>query len=79
MASWTELEWVRKDPATFRGLAKRLMDDPYCEDSEFADGFLENIANWKRDKITLRQAEVLLGRATTRKSIPTTRASAFGF
>jgi hypothetical protein len=60
MASWTELERVRKDPATFRGLAKRLIDDPHCEDSDFADGFLENIANWKRDEITLRQAEVLV-------------------
>jgi hypothetical protein len=61
MASWTELERVRKDPGAFRALAKRLLDDPNCEDSEFADGFLENIAHWKRDEITLRQAEVLLG------------------
>ena len=60
MASWTELERVRKDPVSFRGLARRLMDDPHCEDSDFADGFLKNIANWKRDEITLRQAEVLL-------------------
>jgi hypothetical protein len=61
MASWTELERVRKDPIAFRALAKRLLKDPNCEDSEFADGFLENIAHWKRDEITLRQAEVLLG------------------
>jgi hypothetical protein len=60
MASWAELERVRKDSDIFRNLAKRLIDDPYCEDSEFADGFLENIANWKRNEITLRQAEVLL-------------------
>jgi hypothetical protein len=60
MASWTELERVRKDPVTFRHIAKRLLDDPNCEDSEFADGFLENIASWQRDEITLRQAEVLL-------------------
>jgi hypothetical protein len=60
MASWIELERVRKDPVAFRSLANRLKNDPYCEDSEFADGFLENIANWKRDEITLRQAEVLL-------------------
>jgi hypothetical protein len=62
MASWAELERVRKDPVTFHRLAKRLLDDPNCEDSEFADGFLENIATWKRDEITLRQAEVLLDR-----------------
>jgi hypothetical protein len=60
MASWTELERVRKDPVAFRALATRLLDDPNCEASEFADGFLENIAHWKRDEITLRQAEVLL-------------------
>jgi hypothetical protein len=60
MPSWTELERVRKDPIAFRGLAKRLLDDPHCEDSHFAGGFLENIANWKRDEISLRQAEVLL-------------------
>jgi hypothetical protein len=60
VASWTELERIRKDPALFRGLARRLMDDPHCEDSEFADGFLANIAGWKREEITLRQAEVLL-------------------
>jgi ATP-dependent exoDNAse (exonuclease V) alpha subunit len=60
MAACAELERVRRDPVTVRRLAKRLIGDPYCEDSEFADGFLENIANWKRDEITLRQAEVLL-------------------
>jgi hypothetical protein len=60
MASWPEYERIRKDRIAFRGLARRLMDDPNCEDSEFADGFLKNIANWKRDEITLRQAEVLL-------------------
>jgi hypothetical protein len=36
------------------------MGDPQCEESEFVDGFLENIANWKRDEISLRQCEVLL-------------------
>jgi hypothetical protein len=60
MASWIELERVRKDSVSFRGLAKRLIDDPHCEESDFADGFLKNIANWKRDEVTLRQAESLL-------------------
>lgn len=60
MASWQELERVRKSPTTFKPLARRLMDDPKCEVSDFADGFLENIANWKRDQISLRQCEVLL-------------------
>jgi DNA invertase Pin-like site-specific DNA recombinase len=60
MASWIEIERVRKDPGTFRSLAKHLLVDPNCEENEFVDGFLENIANWKRDEISLRQCEVLL-------------------
>ena len=60
MASWIEIERVRKDSTTFKRLARKLSEDPNCEDSEFADGFLENISNWKRDEISLRQAEVLL-------------------
>ena len=60
MASWIEIERVRKDPTTFKRLAKKLSEDLNCEDSDFADGFLENISNWKRDEISLRQAEVLL-------------------
>lgn len=60
MASWIELERVRKDPNTFRLLARHLLKDPLCEETEFVDGFLENIANWKRDEISLRQCEVLL-------------------
>jgi DNA invertase Pin-like site-specific DNA recombinase len=60
MASWIEIERVRKDPHTFRFLARKLLGDPHCEETEFVDGFLENIANWKRDEISLRQCEVLL-------------------
>jgi hypothetical protein len=60
MASWQELERVRKSPTTFKPLAGRLMKDPDCGSSEFVDGFLENIANWKRDEISLRQCEILL-------------------
>lgn len=61
MASWNEIERTRKNPNIFRPLARRLMNDSNCEQSEFADGFLENIANWKREEISLRQSEVLLG------------------
>jgi hypothetical protein len=60
MASWIEIDRIRKDPAAFKAMAKRLLADPHFERSEFADGFLEDIANYKRDELTTRQGEVLL-------------------
>ena len=60
MASWIEIDRVRKDPNTFRPMAARLLADPIFERSEFADGFLENIANWRRDELSTRQGEILL-------------------
>jgi hypothetical protein len=60
MASWIEIERVRKDPAAFKPLAKRLLGDPTFARSEFADGFLENVAGWKRGELTTRQGEILL-------------------
>jgi hypothetical protein len=60
VASWVEIDRVRKDPNAFKSLAKKLRADPHFERSEFADGFLEDIANYKRDGLTTRQGEVLL-------------------
>jgi hypothetical protein len=60
MASWIEIDRVRKDPVAFKSLAKRLLADEQFERSEFADGFLEDLANYKRDELTTRQGEVLL-------------------
>jgi hypothetical protein len=60
MASWIEIDRVRKDPNTFRPMAARLLADPIFERSEFADGFLENIATWRRDELSTRQGEILL-------------------
>ncbi len=60
MASWREIDRIRKDPAAFKALAKRLLDDPGFERSEFADGFLTNIIGWKRGELTTRQGEILL-------------------
>jgi hypothetical protein len=60
MASWIEIDRVRKDPVAFKSLAKRLLADPQYERSEFADGFLEDISNYKRYELTSRQSEVLL-------------------
>src|SRR3954470_9527232 len=60
MSSWIAIDRVRKDPQAFKPLAKRLLNDPTFERSEFADGFLENIMHWKRDELTTRQGEILL-------------------
>jgi hypothetical protein len=60
MASWIEIDRVRKNPNTFKPMAARLLADPIFERSEFADGFLENIATWKRDELSTRQGEILL-------------------
>jgi hypothetical protein len=60
MASWIEIDRVRKDPVAFKSLAKRLLADRQYERSEFADGFLEDISNYKRNELTNRQSEVLL-------------------
>jgi hypothetical protein len=60
MASWIEIDRVRKDPNTFKPMAARLLADPIFDRSEFADGFLENIADWKRGELSTRQGEILL-------------------
>jgi hypothetical protein len=61
MASWIEIDRVRKDTAAFKALAMRLIADATFERSEFADAFLQDISNYKRNELTTRQAEVLLG------------------
>lgn len=60
MASWNEIERVRRNPEAFRPLAQALLHDPACEESRFADGFLASIATWTRGELSLRDCEVLL-------------------
>jgi hypothetical protein len=60
MASWIEIDRLRKDSAACRALAKRLLADPTFDRSDFADGFLEDISNYKGAELTTRQSEVLL-------------------
>lgn len=62
MASWIEIERVRKDPKVFRPLAKHLLADPHSAEarSESATDFLENISCYDRDELTTRQGEFLL-------------------
>jgi len=60
MASWSEIERVRKDPKEFRQLALRLNADHSFDRSEDADEFLEKISICRYDELTKRQAEFLL-------------------
>ena len=61
MASWAEIDRIRKDPGAFKKLAAQLLNDPTYERSDFADGFLENVLHWERDELSTRQGEVLVG------------------
>jgi hypothetical protein len=62
MASWIEIDRIRKDAKAFKLLAGHLLTDPdYAgERSEFATDFLENIARSEREELTPRQGEILL-------------------
>ena len=62
MASWIEIDRVRKDPKVFKPLAGHLLADAeYArERSEFATEFLESISRSQADELTTRQAEILL-------------------
>jgi hypothetical protein len=62
VASWIEIDRVRKDPTAFKLLAGQLLaDTEYArERSEFATDFLEDISQSEREELTTRQGEILL-------------------
>jgi hypothetical protein len=62
VASWIEIDRVRKDPKAFKLLAGQLLaDTEYApERSEFATDFLEDISQSEREELTTRQGEILL-------------------
>ena len=62
MASWIEIDRVRKDPKVFKPLAGHLLADAdYArERSEFATEFLESISRSENQELTTRQGEILL-------------------
>ena len=62
MASWIEIERVRKDPRAFKPLTGHLLADAdyASERSEFATEFLENISRPETEELTARQGEILL-------------------
>jgi hypothetical protein len=59
MASWIEIERVRKDPIAIRSLAKRLLKLPDHDWTEWEADFLQDRSRQK-DEINTRQAEKLL-------------------
>ena len=60
MASWPEIEKVRKDVGQFRSLAARLRSAEF-DRSDDADDFLDKIALDDLRELSTRQAEFLLG------------------
>jgi hypothetical protein len=62
MASWIEIERVRKDPRVFKPLAGHLLSDTdYARvRSDSATDFLENVSHYRSDELTTRQGEFLL-------------------
>jgi hypothetical protein len=62
MASWIEIERVRKDPKVFKPLAGHLLADADHARvrSDTATDFLENVSRYRSDEITTRQGEFLL-------------------
>jgi len=60
MASWIEIEKIRKNPDEFRELASRLSADHTFDRSENADDFLEKISAYRRGELSKLQAEFLL-------------------
>ena len=59
MASWIEIDRIRKDPEAIRSLAKRLLKLPDHDWTEWEVDFLEDRSRQK-DEINTRQAEKLL-------------------
>jgi hypothetical protein len=61
MASWREIDQIRKDPAAMRALAAHLLKLPSAGLTEWEITFLESISrNRTTEEFTTRQAEKLL-------------------
>jgi hypothetical protein len=61
MASWREIDRIRKDPASARALAAYLLKLPNAELTEWEVKFLESISSDRTsEEFTTRQAEKLM-------------------
>jgi hypothetical protein len=60
MASWTEIERVRKSPNRFKSLAAHLLTLPDANWWEYAERFLRDVSKYPGAELNTRQAEFLL-------------------
>jgi hypothetical protein len=60
MASWIEIERVRKNPKTFKPLAAHLLKMPDGDWWEYAERFLRDVSAYQHPELNTRQAEYLL-------------------
>jgi hypothetical protein len=60
MASWHEIERVRKSPPTFKSLAARLLTEPNGDWWDYAEKFLRDVSVYPHPQLNTRQAEFLL-------------------
>jgi hypothetical protein len=60
MASWTEIDRVRKNPSTFKSLAAKLLNQPNGNWWDYAERFLRDISKYPQPELNTRQAEFLL-------------------
>src|ERR1700687_3164087 len=61
MASWREIDRIRKDPTAMRALAAYLLKLPNAELTEWEIKFLESISSDRTsEEFTTRQAEKLM-------------------
>jgi hypothetical protein len=61
MASWREIERVRKDPQAVRTMAKSLLKLPRIDFTDWEIDFLESMARYYgADELTARQGEKLV-------------------
>jgi hypothetical protein len=60
VASWMEIERVRKSPKTFKPLAAQLLGLPGSNWWEYAERFLRDVSEYPHPELNTRQAEFLL-------------------
>ena len=60
MASWREIERIRRSPEQFRPIAARLLTLPNGNWWEYAERFLRDVSTREVPELTTRQAEFLL-------------------
>jgi hypothetical protein len=60
MASWIEIERVRKSPTKFKPLAAQLLKLPNGDWWEYAERFLRDVSEYPHSELNTRQAEFLL-------------------